>query len=242
MAVPELLVNETVFVKNELAVAGQVRVDGYTHARSRSACSSRPRRARCSRSTRRRSKPRPTASCAPCRLKYVPEVPGEFKLTLEAEVQPGELVTTNNQLSTFVTVLKGGLKVLYIEGDPRVEQKFLRRSLDAAQEIGVDYLRLDARRPEQRPAALAEAFKPGKYDVYILGDIDSSAFTPDLLKELGEAVNRGSGLVMLGGLHNFGSGGYADSPLANVLPVVMSRFDRQLIDNPIREELHVRGR
>ena len=54
-------------------------------------------------------------------------MPGEHKLTLEAVPQPGELVTTNNDLSTFVNVLKGGLNVLYIEGALRVEQKFIRR-------------------------------------------------------------------------------------------------------------------
>ena len=48
-------------------------------------------------------------------------MPGEYKLTLEAVAQPGELVTTNNELSTFVNVLKGGLNVLYIEGALRVE-------------------------------------------------------------------------------------------------------------------------
>ena len=59
-------------------------------------------------------------------------MPGEHKITLEAVVQPGELVTTNNELSTFVNVLKGGLNVLYIEGALRVEQKFIRLALDSS--------------------------------------------------------------------------------------------------------------
>ena len=104
-------------------------------------------------------------------------MPGEYKLTLEAVDQPGELVTTNNELSTFVNVLKGGLNVLYIEGALRVEEKFIRRALDSSPDIKVDYERLDSR-AESRPADLAEWFKPGKYDVYILGDVDSSAFQP----------------------------------------------------------------
>ena len=51
----------------------------------------------------------------PVDFTYTPDTPGEFKVTLEAVPQPGELVTTNNQLSSFVQVLKGGLHVLYIE-------------------------------------------------------------------------------------------------------------------------------
>ncbi len=125
--------------------------------------------------------------------------------------QPGELVTTNNQLSAFVQVLKGGLHVLYIEGDLRVEQKFLRRSLDASRDIKVDFIRLDPRHiKETKPGDLKELFKPGKYDVYILGDVDSTAFTPEELNQLSDTVNHGKGLIMLGGFHTFGPGGYCE--------------------------------
>ena len=103
----------------------------------------------------------------------MPQTPGEFKLTLRAAEQPGELVTTNNEMSTFVTVLAGGINVLYLEGALRVDQVYLRRSLDASPDIKVDFVRLDPRDPKTRPADLAERFQPGKYDVYVLGDGDS---------------------------------------------------------------------
>ena len=49
------------------------------------------------------------------------------------------MVSTNNELSTFVHVLKGGLRVLYIEGfPPRVEQRFLVRSLTVAPDVHID--------------------------------------------------------------------------------------------------------
>ena len=38
-----------------------------------------------------------------------------------------------------------------------------------------------------RPVDLAERFKPGKYDVYILGDVDSSVFKGDELNMLAQA-------------------------------------------------------
>ena len=86
------------------------------------------------------------------------------------------MVATNNELSTFVNVLSGGLNVLYIEGALRVETKFLRRALDSSPDIKVDYVRLDADDPQSRPADFADRFRPGKYNVYILGDVDSTAF------------------------------------------------------------------
>ena len=94
-------------------------------------------------------------------------------------------------------------------------------------------MRIDPRDPKSRPADLAERFKPGKYDVYILGDIDSTAFHGDELADLAECVNRGAGLIMLGGFQSFGPGGYGDTPLAKVLPVGMDRLERQQPDEPI---------
>ncbi len=46
---------------------------------------------------------------------------------------------------------------------------------------------------------------------------------------------------MLGGFQSFGPGGYDDTPLANVLPVGMDRFERQQPDEPIRTDLHWPG-
>ena len=49
-------------------------------------------------------------------LKYIPQTPGEKKLTLKVAPQDGELVKSNNEISTFVTVLSGGLNVLFLQG------------------------------------------------------------------------------------------------------------------------------
>ena len=172
----------------------------------------------------------------------MPATPGERKLTVEVVEQPGELVTTNNRVSTFVNVLKGGLRVLYLEGfPPRVEQNFLRRALDASPDINVDTFTIDRRRPETRPADLGERLQPGRYEAYILGDLDSSAFEAGELQNLADTVSRGAGLIMLGGWHSFGAGGYADTPLADVLPVRMNRLERQALDSPPRTDLHLEG-
>lgn len=56
----------------------------------------------------------------PVQLSHTPTKPGEYKVTLEVESPSGELVATNNVQSTFVTVLKGGVRVLYLAGAARV--------------------------------------------------------------------------------------------------------------------------
>ncbi len=242
IAIESLLVPTSVFVKNQLPVEGTVRVDGFvnqtmpvqllfeTSPDVMSPVGAEP------------IKPRVDAQRLPVVLDYTPTIPGEYKVTLRVPPQPGELVTSNNEMSTFVTVLKGGLNVLYLEGAARVESKFIRRALDASPDIKVDFLRIDARKPETKPADFAERFKPGKYDVYILGDLDSAAFTPDELTQLGTSIERGAGLIMLGGFHSFGAGGYGRTPLASVLPVTIDRLERQNFDEPLRADLHLPGR
>lgn len=241
VALKDLIVNERVFVKNELSISGQFRVDGYVNREIPVRVLFETAPGKMEVVAQENIKATADGQLVPVKFSYTPESPGEFKLTLEAVPQLGELVTTNNQMSTFVQVLKGGLSVLYVEGALRVEQKFIRRSLDASRDVKVDSIRLDPRQPKARPADLAELFRPGKYEVYILGDVDSTALSESELKQLAETVNRGAGLIMLGGFHSFGAGGYWNTPLADVMPVVMDRLERQRLDDPIREDLHLPG-
>jgi uncharacterized membrane protein len=241
IAVKDLVAPQTVFVKNELSIGGHIRVDGYVNREIPVRFLFETAPGKMTVVGEQKLRATSDGQLLPVTFSYIPEAPGEYKLTLEAVRQPGELVTTNNELSTFVNVLKGGLNVLYLEGTPRVEQKFLRRALDASRDIKVDYVRLDAREPELRPADLAERFRPGKYDVYIIGDVDSSAFQDGELQTLAETVNHGAGLIMLGGFHSFGPGGYGETPLADVIPVAMDRFERQKLGDPVRSDVHLPG-
>jgi uncharacterized membrane protein len=241
VAVKELLVDPSVFVKNELSIGGQVRVDGYANVEIPVEALFETSPGKMQVVAQGRVKATADGQLLAIRLGYVPQVPGEFKLTLRAVEQPGELIVTNNELSTFVNVLKGGLNVLYIEGGLRIEQRFLRRALDSSPEMKVDYVRLDPRRPQDRPPDMAERFKAGKYDVYILGDVDSTAFEDGELAKLTECIGRGSGLLALGGRQSFGPGGYGATPLASVLPLGMDRLERQQLDEPMRSDLHWPG-
>ena len=161
---------------------------------------------------------------------------------IEVPVQPGELEGTNNRLATFVTVRKGGLKVLYITGTRRKEAALIRRSLGASPDINVDVVYIDASAPnETKPPDFAGLLSPGQFDAYILGDIDAEAFDAETgeLDTLAEAVSQGAGLIMLGGVQSFDPGGYHATKLAEVLPVTMDRLKRQAIGAPIDASVHV---
>jgi hypothetical protein len=241
VALKDLSVNQTVYVKNELAVHGMAEIDGFAGQKIAVQLLFERPDGNMQPEAGAELVARQPGEALSIDLATVPQTPGEYKLTLRAKDQPGELVTTNNEMSTFVTVLKGGVNVLYLEGALRVDQKFLRRSLDASPDVKVDYVRLDPRDPAQRPVDLAERFTRGKYDVYILGDVDSSSFTPDELKRLADVVKQGAGLAMLGGFQSFGPGGYADTPLAEVLPIALDPRERQRPGDPIRSDVQLRG-
>lgn len=179
-------------------------------------------------------------------LAFTPQEPGQYTLTVRVPAQQNEDVTLNNELSAFLNVFEGGLGVLYLEGDLRLEQKFLRRSIDLSPDIELDFQWIDHRRRDSWPVDIAELVKSPQYDVIILGDVDSRALFEEgtgesNLEALAEAVAAGKGLIMLGGYHSFGPGRYHLTPLADVLPIKMDKFEAQDFDSKINESLHVAG-
>ena len=83
------------------------------------------------------------------------------------------------------------------------------------------YWRGDVTTPEEVeggfPKTREELFA---YKAVILGSIEAASFTPEQLKMLGEFVSkRGGSLLMLGGRRSFAEGGWAGTPVAEVLPV-----------------------
>ncbi len=162
-------------------------------------------------------------------LKYIPQTAGEKRVTLKVKPRDGELITSNNEISTYMTVLSGGLKVLYVQGSNfSHEYRFLTRALDAAKEIHADLEVV--REPAHGDTGLLKdgLFTPNAYDVYILGDIPAEYFTQAQIRQLALNVRNGAGLLMLGGRSSFGSGGWATTELSAILPVDMHPDDGQL--------------
>src|SRR5207248_3106149 len=77
------------------------------------------------------------------------------------------------------------------------------------------------------PNELVDGFPKTREELFayrgvILGSVDADSFSPEQLRMLADFVSkRGGGLMMLGGRHAFAEGGWAGTPLAEVLPVVV---------------------
>jgi uncharacterized membrane protein len=161
-------------------------------------------------------------------LEFIPQTPGETKLTLKVAVQDGELVKSNNEISTFVTILSGGLNVLFLQGSNwSWDYKYMMRSLAGSHDIQVEGVLIRAPARGQAGSINDAEFAPGRYNIFVLSDLPADYLTPTQHKLLVEAVRKGAGLMMLGGHSTFGAGGWADTPLAEILPAQIHPGDGQ---------------
>jgi hypothetical protein len=238
-AVVSLAAGDKVYVKNSLEVAGRVRLEGLAGPAvvKLLAEDDAGRMAEVARTTVRATSP---VGEEPVRLGWKPTSVGERKIALVVEPQDGEVIVANNELSTFVDVVDGGLRVLYLEGALRVEQRFLRRVLASSPDMQVDFRWIDSSRRERWPVDLARTLA-GDYEVFLIGDLDSAALRPDDLQTMLDKVNAGAGIGLLGGFHAFEAGGWASSALGPLVPFEADRLARQPFDAPVREGLHLPG-
>jgi uncharacterized membrane protein len=156
----------------------------------------------------------------PVELSYIPDLPGEYKLRVEVVPLEGEIKTANNFRETLLTVRRGGINVALFDGAQSREQRWLRL-LNATEQVQIDFQPVRGGKQRDLNDIDQELFQRGRYDVYIIGDVPAKVFGPELLKQLAARVDEGAGLMMLGGNHSFGAGGYAETPLADLLPVAM---------------------
>ena len=175
----------------------------------------------------------PDGDVAPVRISVAANDPGARSLTFRIPTQPGEQVTQNNAQQALVDVRDDRESMLYFEGTPRPEMKFIRAAVEADSNLQIVTLQRTAENKFYRlnvdsandlvtgfPKTRAELFR---YRSIILGDVEASFFTHDQLAMLADFVNvRGGGLLLLGGRRAFAEGGYAGTPLADVMPVVIA--------------------
>jgi uncharacterized membrane protein len=167
------------------------------------------------------------------RVRFTASDAGPRVFTLKIAPQPGEVVTENNQRDVQIDVRDRRERILYFEGEPRWEMKFISRAVADDPNLQLvtlqrtadnKYLRLGVDGADELvagfPRTREELFA---YRAIVLGSVEASAFTADQLRMLAEFVDlRGGGLLMLGGPHAFAEGGYAGTPLADAMPVALA--------------------
>ena len=228
IAVRDVVTSPTVFVKNNLAVRGTLVVRGFPNERLDLEMlvegKSEPVATQSVRVP-------PSDEVIPFTgLSYRPDTSGEKRVTVRVKPKEGELVQANNTYSTFVTVLKGGLNVLYVQGPHAPwEKKFWMQAVASSPDIQADLRVVLSPARAGKGEIGDDDFTPGRYDVYVLSDLPADFLTPAQHALLAHAVEaRGAGLIMLGGRSSFGPGGWDRTEVARVLPTTMSPRDPQV--------------
>ena len=177
----------------------------------------------------------------PVRFQWTAKAPGQYQMAVKIEAVDGELLLQNNTQTAFLTVLEGGLRVLYFYGNRLGEQLELRRSVGSSPDIELleSYIRhgKNSRWPDPRTNTVLD----GDFDLIIIEDVHSRAFGPANLQAIADAVEQGKGLMMVGGYYSFGPGGYRQTPVDAALPIKMEIFEKQEVgvENPIRKMFHL---
>ena len=173
-------------------------------------------------------------SPAAVRVRATASEPGPRVFSFHVAPQQGEVVTQNNVRESLVDVRDTKEKILYFEGEPRSEMKFIRRAVADDKNLQIVTLQRTADNKYLRlgvdPGNVDEllgGFPKTRDELFafkglILGSIEAAAFSADQLQMIADFVDRrGGGLLMLGGARSFGEGGYGGTPVADALPLVI---------------------
>ncbi len=182
-------------------------------------------------------KPDPAGKPVPVRLTTTPTEVGEKTFVLDVPAEPGEAEAGNNRIERVVLVTESRkLKVLYVEGYPRYEFRFVKALLERETEadkpgraVELSTLLLDASAgyaDQDRSAVrgLPTRTELFAFDLVVLGDVDPAALPKpqQAFADLTEFVTtRGGGLMLVAGPQS-NPGKFFTTPLADLLPVVPS--------------------
>jgi hypothetical protein len=177
---------------------------------------------------------------------------GATTLQFSIEPQPNEQNRANNSVTRLVNVESGKRRILYVEGEPRWEYKFIRRAEDDDRIVQVaSMLRTTENKIYRQgindPQELAEGFPARGEDLFafqglIIGSVEAGYLTLPQQELIREFVDRrGGGLLFLGGRFAMADGGWAGSSLADLFPVALPTGKNTFHRDPATVELTPAG-
>ena len=146
----------------------------------------------------------------------------------ELRIKPEEDESAaNNRKELLIEVTDNKQRILYLEGTPRWEFKFLKRSLLSEQNLQLhafvkfgdgSFISFDETSSgDPMPPLTHEALK--EYKAIIIGDLTATALTDAEAGELCRFVEDGGAILMLGGVNAYAENGLAFTKgLASIMP------------------------
>jgi uncharacterized membrane protein len=179
--------------------------------------------------------------------------PGVRNLAVSIDPLPGEENPANNRITRVMQVRGDKPRILYVEGEPRWEFKFIRRAMDEDTTVQLVTLLRATQNKNYRqgisdPKDLEEGF-PAKreelfgYSALVLGSLEANWLTTSQQEMIREFVDRrGGGLLFLAGRFGLAEGGYAKEPFTDLLPVTLPTHKNTYHIAPAYVDLTMAGR
>ncbi|MBC7784594.1 MAG: hypothetical protein H7144_12220, partial [Burkholderiales bacterium] len=162
-------------------------------------------------------------------LQFAPAETGTLDLIVEAERQPGEIDPDDNSREVQIAVLDAQINVLYVDGYPRWDYRYLKNEMIRDKTVNISCLltsadatfRQEGDKPITRfPETLEEMLE---YDVLLMGDVDPREFSDAQLQLVADFVSlRGGGFGMVAG-PQYAPHAWRGSAIEPILPIDATR-------------------
>jgi uncharacterized membrane protein len=163
---------------------------------------------------------------------WLPDHPGTSVFRVATPVLAGEALSSNNEQTFTVKVIRDRVRVLHLCGRPSWDQRFLRAMLRRDPNVDlVSFFILRTETDEQPwnhnelsliPFPTYEIFEEQlrSFDLVIFQNFNYAPYGVEpFLAGVRDYVEGGGAIAMIGGDLSFTSGGYGATPLGDVLPV-----------------------
>jgi uncharacterized membrane protein len=163
---------------------------------------------------------------------------GKYDLSFEAVKQPGEVNEADNSRTSPINVLDAKISVLFVDGYPRWDYRYLKNTLLRDKSFAVSCLLTSADfnflQEGNKSLPSASSGTSGHfpdtieqlmdYDVLVIGDVDPHYFSDKQQQLINDFVSRGGGFLMVAG-ERWSPQAYRDMPIAAVLPVALTHVE-----------------
>ncbi len=183
-----------------------------------------------------------------------PKEVGRYRLSVETPVQVGEMLRANNHKDFQLQVRRDKIRVLVVSGRPSWNYRFLRRALKSDPSIDlISFIILrtptdEVNVPDDQlslipfPTNRLFTEELGNFDLLIFDNFSYLLYFPMLyLENIRKFVADGGAFAMFGGDQSFDLGGFANTPIEDILPVTLEQSRSGYVHSRVKMELTPEG-
>jgi len=176
-------------------------------------------------------------------FEFVPQQLGREVYAVKVPVFENEVLESNNVFHFVQRVIRDKIRVLQVVGRPSWDERFLRQLLK--RNPNIDLISFFILRTNENlisapnselsliPFPTEELFSTelGSFDLIVFQNFNFGPYAMrQYLPDIAQFVRKGGGFVMIGGELSFADGGYAGTPVEDILPIQLPSTATKTVD------------